>query len=41
MIQVVLVGSAVAVIVALMIIKLARTPKRRKRWMPDIRRVVS
>jgi hypothetical protein len=26
--------------VALMIVKLNKTPKRKERWMPDIRRVV-
>jgi hypothetical protein len=39
--QLILIGSLVAVLVALLIVKLTRTPKRNKRWMPDIRRVVS
>jgi hypothetical protein len=40
MFQLVFIGSLVALLVAVMILKL-RTPKRKKRWMPDIRRVVS
>ena len=38
--QLILIGSLVVILVALVVLKLNRTPKRQKRWMPDIRRVV-
>lgn len=40
MIEIILVGSLSAALVVLLLIKLKKTPKRQKRWMPDIRRVV-
>jgi hypothetical protein len=38
--QPILIGSLVVILAALVVLKLKRTPKRQKRWMPDIRRVV-
>jgi len=38
--QLILIGSLVVILVALVVFKLKRIPKRQKRWMPDIRRVV-
>lgn len=39
MYQMLAIGSLVAVLAVLLVVKL-RKPKRQKRWMPDIRRVV-
>jgi hypothetical protein len=39
--ELILIGSLGVTLAVLLLIKLKRTPKRQKRWMPDIRRVVS
>jgi hypothetical protein len=39
--QLILIGSLAIILLALLAVKLKKTPKRPKRWMPDIRRVVS
>lgn len=39
--QVILMASLVVVLVVLLVVKLKKTGKRQKRWMPDIHRVVS
>jgi hypothetical protein len=39
MFELILIGSLVVGLVALLMVKL-RKPKRQERWMPDIRRVV-
>jgi hypothetical protein len=41
MYQLLVIGSLVVILASLLVIKLNSTPKRHKRWMPDIRRVVS
>jgi hypothetical protein len=41
MYQLIVIGSLAAILVVLMVIKQKIAPKRPKRWMPDIRRVVS
>jgi hypothetical protein len=38
MMQIVLIGSLVAVLIVSMIVKLAKTPKGQKPWKPDFRR---
>jgi hypothetical protein len=38
--ELILIGSLGVILAVLLLIKLKR-PKRQKRWMPDIRRVVS
>jgi hypothetical protein len=38
--QLLVIGSLVIFLVILSIMRLRTTPKRGKRWMPDIRRVV-
>jgi hypothetical protein len=37
--QVLLIGSLVGILLAILVVKLRRVSKRQKRWMPDIRRV--
>jgi hypothetical protein len=39
--QLLFVGSLVAILAVLLVIRLKKNAKRRKRWMPDIRRVCS
>src|SRR5215472_15648477 len=39
MYQLLFVGSLVAILVALLVVRQKRASKRRTRWMPDIRRV--
>jgi hypothetical protein len=37
--QLLLIGSLVAIVIAILVVRLKK-PKRPKRWMPDIRRVI-
>jgi hypothetical protein len=39
MYQLFFVGSLVAILVALLVVRQKRASQRQKRWMPDIRRV--
>lgn len=39
--QLLFVGSLVAVLAVLVVIRAKKMPKRRRRWMPDIHRVCS
>ena len=36
----ILIGSLIGILLAVWVVRLRRTSKRSKRWMPDIRRVV-
>jgi hypothetical protein len=38
--QLVVIGSLVVILAVLFVMRLRQIPKRSKRWMPDIRRVV-
>jgi len=39
--QLLFVGSLVAVLAVLLVIRAKKMPRRRRRWMPDIHRVCS
>ena len=38
--QLLVIGLLAVILVAALVVRLKRGPKRRERWMPDIRRVV-